>query len=94
MPAYIEGVFSNITERVKYLKEIEAQNKKLKEIAWIQSHVVRAPLARMMGLIEIFKFVDRDSPEYFEWTEHFFNTANELDTVIREISEKSKDITP
>ena len=90
--AHIEGVFANITERVKYLKEIEERNKKLLEIAWIQSHVVRAPLARMMGLIEVFRLVDRDSLEYEEWTEHFFNTANELDRVIREISEKSKDI--
>ncbi len=91
-PAYIEGIFNNITERVKHLKKIEGQNEKLLEIAWIQSHVVRAPLARMMGLIEVFKFVDRDSSEYAEWNEHFFNTANELDAVIRDISEKSKDI--
>ena len=91
-PAYIEGIFNNITERVKHLNAIEGQNKKLREIAWIQSHVVRAPLARMMGLIEVFRFVERDSPEYAEWTEHFFNTANELDAVIREVSEKSKDL--
>ena len=91
-PAYIEGVFTNITERMKYLEEIEDQNRRLREIAWIQSHVVRAPLARIMGLVEVFRHVDKDSKEYEEWTEHFFNSANELDTVIREISDKSRDI--
>ena len=93
-PAYIEGVFSNTTERVKYMKEIEEQNKRLREIAWIQSHVVRAPLARIMGLVEVFNYIEKGSAEHKEWTEHFFYTANELDSIIRSISDKSKDINP
>lgn len=33
---------TDITERVRHIEEIEDQNKRLKEIAWVQSHVVRA----------------------------------------------------
>src|SRR5665213_195306 len=40
---------NDITERIKYIGAIEKQNEKLREIAWIQSHIVRAPLARMLG---------------------------------------------
>ncbi|MEO6638224.1 MAG: response regulator, partial [Ginsengibacter sp.] len=44
---------NDITERVNYIGAIEKQNKILQEIAWIQSHVVRAPLAKIMGLIDL-----------------------------------------
>ncbi|PQJ10736.1 hypothetical protein CJD36_012255 [Flavipsychrobacter stenotrophus] len=41
----------DVTDNVNNLKSIQLQNEKLKEIAWLQSHVVRAPLARLMGLV-------------------------------------------
>jgi len=46
---------TDITERFTYIEAIEKQNEKLKEIAWIQSHVVRAPLAKIMGLVDLIK---------------------------------------
>jgi hypothetical protein len=43
-----------IDRDVTYLKEnisvLENQNIKLRKIAWIQSHIVRTPLTRMMGI--------------------------------------------
>src|SRR5690606_14994683 len=43
-----EVVLANdITEKLYHIEAIEAQNKKLQEIAWMQSHMVRAPLARI-----------------------------------------------
>ncbi|MFK5073451.1 hypothetical protein ACI4BE_28395, partial [Klebsiella pneumoniae] len=43
----IEFAFS----RSQYVNYIEAQNEKLRNIAWTQSHIVRAPLARILGII-------------------------------------------
>ncbi|MFN3298698.1 MAG: response regulator, partial [Sediminibacterium sp.] len=43
-----EKVKERTLELEKNLASIELQNKALREISWIQSHVVRAPLARMM----------------------------------------------
>ncbi|WP_262886832.1 PAS domain-containing protein [Mucilaginibacter humi] len=43
----------DITERMNYLTAIEEQNKQLRDIAWSQSHIVRAPLARIIGLTEM-----------------------------------------
>jgi PAS domain S-box-containing protein len=34
----------DVTDRNKYFNAVEIQNKTLKDIAWVQSHVVRAPL--------------------------------------------------
>ena len=45
------AIGKDITEFKKNVDAIELQNKKLAEIAWEQSHVVRAPLARMLGCI-------------------------------------------
>ena len=73
----------------RYINTIEDQNKKLREIAWIQSHVVRAPLSRMMTLIELIKsnsFNDSDNEELLN---NVLISAVELDNVIRDISNKT-----
>jgi PAS domain S-box-containing protein len=84
---------SNITERMEYLKALEVQNKKLTEIAWAQSHVVRAPLARIMALIDMIKNYPELTEENQELLGYVFTSAVELDDVIREISRKAEAVT-
>lgn len=85
------SLINDISERLKYVNEIELQNKKLKEIAWIQSHVVRAPMARIMGLIHLLSHKDLELSD--EEQAYSFNgiidSANELDTIILEITQKA-----
>ncbi|NRA52208.1 MAG: PAS domain-containing protein, partial [Phaeodactylibacter sp.] len=47
------GAAKDITEKVSYVTELEARNQRLKEIAWDQSHLVRAPLARVKSLVDL-----------------------------------------
>lgn len=55
---------TDVSERINYIQRIERQNKDLKEIAWIQSHVVRAPLANIMSLTEfLIKYPGEDTQE-------------------------------
>lgn len=75
----------DITERVNHIRAIEAQNKKLKEIAWTQSHEVRAPLARIMGLVALLKAEDVSVVEKEQILNYLMVSANELDTVIGKI---------
>jgi PAS domain S-box-containing protein len=84
---------NDITERFTYIEAIEKQNEKLKEIAWIQSHVVRAPLARIIGLIDLIKNegFDEDS-ENEKLFGYLLNSAEELDAIIRDISKKAEEI--
>ncbi len=89
--AYIVN-YHNITERVQYLNDIEEQNRKLREIAWIQSHVVRAPLARMMGLVHVLRETEMSSVEFEKWVGYFNITADELDEIVHDISVKAHDI--
>jgi PAS domain S-box-containing protein len=80
---------TDITERVKYIEEIEDQNKKLKEIAWVQSHVVRAPLARLMALIELLKDEELTDQDREKIHQNIITSANEMDHIIKDITLKT-----
>jgi signal transduction histidine kinase len=79
----------DVTERVNYIKAVEDQNEKLREISWMQSHVVRAPLARILGLISLMKDLKANGIEKAEIMDYLEISANELDQVIREITNKT-----
>lgn len=84
---------NDITERLNYVKAIVGQNKSLKEIAWVQSHVVRAPLARMMAIINLLKNEDENGETDTDFLfAELLNSANELDLIIRDISDKASKI--
>lgn len=84
---------NDITDRLKYVETIETQNRIFKEISWIQSHVVRAPLARLMGLVSLLESEAIESnPELNELLVHIKNSSIELDDIIRDISKKSESI--
>ncbi|MFB9841612.1 PAS domain S-box protein [Mucilaginibacter ginsenosidivorans] len=81
-------IAGDITERLSYINAIEQQNEKLREISWMQSHIVRAPLARIMGLVEVIREL-KDNDEEKEMTLDFLmSSANELDEVIKKITDK------
>lgn len=84
--------FKDITERVQYIKAIEKQNEKLQQIAWTQSHVARAPLAKMMGIVNLIKEMDSTSSEFVDLLNHFSDSGTELDKIIRNIVKKTERI--
>jgi len=83
---------SDITDIKKYTNAIEEQNKNLLEIAWLQSHTVRPPLARMMGIINLLRNQDLDNAEYGEYLIYLSTSADELDTIIKDITKKTEEI--
>lgn len=82
------GTVHEITEAKEYTQAIEEQYHKLKEIAWIQSHVVRAPLARIKGLAELLADDDNDMSTG-EIYENIIQSSNELDLIIKDIVDKT-----
>lgn len=76
-------------ELTKLNEELELRNQTLQDIAWAQSHTVRAPLAKMLGIVNVIKDKKVGSPEYEEWVTHFIASGNELDTVIKDIVNKT-----
>lgn len=85
-------IANDITKQMQYISTIENQNISLKDIAWTHSHVVRAPLAKMMSIIDFMKETDRMSSEYENLLSHFFDSGTELDSIIRDIVKNTETI--
>lgn len=88
-PYRMIGVLRDVTERLTYLKAIEEKNKKFQEIAWMQSHVIRAPLARIIALVDLIRNYPNSESEQHELMEYLLESAYSLDEIIRNISGKA-----
>lgn len=84
------GSFENVAATRKLAEEIRQQNLLLEQIAWEQSHLVRAPLARLKGLLELFRQKDHTTMEREKILSSIENSAEELDKVVREIIAKTE----
>lgn len=78
--------------RSSFVRQIENQNNKLRNIAWKQSHELRAPLARLLGIITMIEGLDGDTKELLFWTEQLRTSSNELDEIVRSIVNETKTI--
>ncbi|WP_316837341.1 PAS domain S-box protein [Pedobacter nutrimenti] len=73
-------------------QKLEYQNKQLRDISWIQSHMVRAPVARILGIINIIDSGESLlNDEFREMIQFLKNSAHELDEVVGQITALSKD---
>jgi hypothetical protein len=68
-----------ISETLKHINTIEVQNAKLKNIAWTQSHVVRAPLSRILGIIDLIEGETENFSEMLFWLKQLRISTNEMD---------------
>lgn len=89
----IVGALQDITSSYQQIHAIEKQNEQLRNIAWLQSHVIRAPLARLMGLTHLLELTPHDQiPEREKLEKLILEAANELDQVIQEIVSRTAEI--
>jgi PAS domain S-box-containing protein len=76
----------NIDKRKKTEMKILSQNKKLRSIAWHQSHELRGPVARILGLSNMLQMMNTDLTEDFqEYLKHLNKTTKVLDEVVEKI---------
>ncbi|MGV3762633.1 PAS domain S-box protein [Parapedobacter sp.] len=83
---------NDITLKLYYVEAIETQNKKLQEIAWMQSHMVRAPLARIMGLVDLIQMGPSPGVDQHQLLRAIYESATELDDVLGDITEKAEQV--
>lgn len=81
---------TDITERIHYVNAIEEQNKRFKAIAWMQSHVLRAPVARIMSLVDLINNHQNTEPENMELLNYILKSAHELDRIVKDISKQTR----
>lgn len=85
------GAMIDLSEALEHLQKIEAQDKALKQIAWTQSHVVRAPLANLMGLVSLLNNSNANGSYDQSLINHINDSAEKLDLIIHEIVNKSSE---
>ena len=78
-------IVRDLTEQIKFTKQIEGQNARLHEIAYIQSHVVRAPLARIMGLVDLITQKANETPDPTVLS-YLDKSVKEFDRIITDIT--------
>ena len=92
LPSRFIGIIYDITTRVEQMRAIEERNHRLSEIAWTQSHVVRAPLARLMAITDYLKEHSAEPQQTERITKEIFVAAEELDAVVKDITKKAEDV--
>jgi hypothetical protein len=88
-----EGIFCigyNITEFVDTRIQLDTAHTQLDEIGFMQSHLVRKPLANIMGLTDMIQEEATDE-RITDLCELLSRSAAELDQVIKDISDKTDD---
>lgn len=85
-------VVNDLSLRIQHLNALELQNRKLKDISWAQSHVVRAPVARILGLIQLLKISNPEDQDFHQALGFIYDSATELDTVIAQTVESAKEV--
>ncbi len=85
-PVRMLGAMQDIDVRKNYGLRLEAQNEKLKEIAWLNSHEIRRPLCNMLGLMPMVKANVNDDAALPELINYLETSANELDETVKRIN--------
>jgi PAS domain S-box-containing protein len=80
----------NVTNRVMAEQKIQAQIASLKEINFYQSHVIRKPLANVLGLLKLIP-LDQQCDEVSEILNMIYASAQELDEVIHAVVDRTAD---
>jgi PAS domain S-box-containing protein len=86
------GSMEDVTERQLHIQTVEAQNQRLQEIAWAQSHLVRAPLTNIMGITKLLSYEVADNQALNELISHLLNSAEDLDSIIKDIIRNTETI--
>lgn len=90
----VAGIVANsrdVTQRIEDEFKTQENMERLRAVAWMQSHQVRAPLARILGLSRIL-LDDTDEITKNESLQYLIRSSEELDGIIKGIIKKAEGI--
>ena len=92
-PVGMYGVAHDITERMeaeqeraKIIADMVQRNKDLEQFSYIVSHNLRAPVANILGIVDVMQNIGVNKEEENEATGYLAVAAQNLDNVIRDIN--------
>jgi PAS domain S-box-containing protein len=92
-PITVYGIIQDVTETVVREAKLMKQNTTLVDIATMQSHQVRKPVAQILGLLNLLKTDNLADPSNAEVLAKLKETTTAFDKIIRDISKMSEEIT-
>ncbi|MFD2696595.1 response regulator [Mesonia sediminis] len=82
---------NNVTRTLDYIQTIERQNAKLRKIAWDQSHRLRAPLARIMSIVNLIQAHPESVEDLVSWLNELKYSSEEMDAVLKQLVNETKE---
>lgn len=86
------GAVLDVSESTRLINKIKKQNRILRQIAWEQSHIVRAPIARMKSLLKFMEMEIFDEMSQEEIWQQIMASTEELDEIVKNIVHKTEEI--
>jgi signal transduction histidine kinase len=83
------GSLQNITELKEKQAEVIERNRRILEIAHVNSHQVRKPLANILGLVAMLQNSKEEDGDQKELLKMLKESSEELDASLREIANKA-----
>jgi PAS domain S-box-containing protein len=90
VPLRMIGMIQDIDKHVKQARQLEEQNKTLKEIAWINSHEIRRPVVSILSITGLFDKSNEDKHLNSQLMEWLHESTQQLDDIIHKIEHKVK----
>ena len=81
---------NDISENLKHINTIEVQNSKLRNIAWTQSHDLRAPISRVLGIIEMIEEQPDNHEKITYWVEKLKASTHEIEDISQRVIGETK----
>lgn len=91
-PLIIEGTIHDVTQWKNAEEMLKLKNEKLLEVAFLQSHIVRRPVANVLGILHLINKENPADPINLELIPKLAEVSKDLDDVIKQIVHKTNDI--
>lgn len=91
-PKTIEGTIHDITQWKNAEEMLKLKNEKLTEVAFLQSHIVRRPVANVLGILYLINKDNPADPTNLALIPKLEQVSKDLDDVIKQIVEKTNEI--
>ncbi len=84
-PTEVKGTVQDVSELRNHMQKIEQQNRRLRKIAWVQSHRMRSPVATILGIADLLNDKDPSDPMNVEIIKNIKELTKKLDAMIHEV---------
>lgn len=91
-PQIIEGTIHDVTQWKNAEEMLKLKNEKLTEVAFLQSHIVRRPVANVLGILHLINMENPADPINLELIPKLAEVSKDLDDVIKIIVQKTNEI--